>query len=201
MNNKKSKIVKASILVIVGIVFLVAGFAVIVGLNKNEFVPEETKLNIFIEGNNIILEAHNSQGLEKLMYMWEGKEKYYAQPKQSDTANLVVTIPIPSGENILNIEVTDFNGNIITRQQSIKGATQAEIQIDVIDGYFDVTVTDTDKIESLQYEFNGQNFNVNVGQTNEFRFTKKLEYGQNHIKVIATNSQGIESTKEMDYKH
>ena len=201
MYKNKSKIVKTSIFVIIGIVFLLAGFAVIVGINKNEFVPEETKLNIYIEENNIILEAHNSQGLEKLMYMWEGKEKYIAQPEIGNTSNLVVTIPIPSGENTLNIEVTDLNGNQIAKQQKFKGTLEAIIDISVIDGYFEVKVTDTEQIESIQYEFNGQAFNVNLEQTNEFKFTKKLEYGQNYIKVIARNSQGIESTKEMEYKH
>lgn len=200
IKGNKSNLIKVIIFLILGIVFLVGSFAIYKEIQKNTFIPEETKLDIYVEGNNIILEAYNSQGLEKMMYRWEGKERYYAQPNKDNTANLSVTIPILSGENTLYIEVIDLNGNQINKEQKIKGATQAQIDIIARNGYFEVSVNDSKKIESIEYEFNGASYVVEIGDTKEFTFLKKLEYGENHIKVVARNLQGIESTKEMNYE-
>ena len=202
--KKKSKLVRAFILIIIGIALLIASILIIMQLyemKKPIFIPEETKLDLYIYENNIIVEAYNSQGIESLFYKWQGKDSYSAYPDEQDNSKLNVIIPILNGENTLYVEVLDSNGNTTVKEQKIKGVTEAKIDITVQDGYFLVKVVDLEKIKSIEYEFNNMNYSVDIGEVKEFNFMQKLDYGSNHIKITACNSQEIYSTKEMQYEH
>lgn len=202
--KKKSKLVRAIILIFIGIALLIASALIIVQLydmKKPIFIPEETKLDIYIYENDIIVEAYNSQGLKSLFYKWKGKNSYSAYPDENDSSKLNVIIPILNGENTLYVEVLDSNGNITVKEQKIRGVTEAKIDIMVQDGYFVVNVVDIEKLKSIEYEFNNMNYSVDIGDVKEFSFMQKLDYGNNYIKITACNLQEIYSTKEMQYEH
>ena len=135
------------------------------------------------------------------MYKWDEQDSYSLYPNTEDKASLNVNVPILRGEHTLYVEVLDANGNKIVKEQKIKGVTEAEIDIQVENEYFSINVRDEIKIQSINYEFNGKSYTVDIGDTNTFNFMKKMEYGKNHIKVIVQNSQGINSTKEMEYEY
>lgn len=202
-NKKKSKLFKAMILVLVGVVLLIGSYSVYNKIiqNNNIFIPEETKLNLYIHENNVIIEAYNSQGLVELKHKWDEEDSYTVYPSNENNASINVNIPILKGEHILYVEVLDSNGNQLIKNQKIKGVTEAKIYIKVIDGYFEINVTDDEKIESIEYEFNNMNYNVDSGGIQEFVFMQKMDYGKNNIKVMVKNSQGVYTTKEMEYEY
>lgn len=202
--KKRSKLIKAFILMFLGIILLIGSYFIvkrIQGSNGVVFVPEETQLDLYVSQNNLIIEAHNSQGLVQLMYKWDEQESYSLYPSAEDNASLSINVPILNGEHKLYVEVIDANGNKTIKEQKIKGVTDAKINIQTLSGYYVVNVEDEQKIISIEYEFNGTNYSVDVGDTNKFSFMKKMEYGQNYIKVTVQNSQGVYSTKEMKYEY
>ena len=202
-NKKMSKLFKAIILILVGIILLCGSFLIVNKLKDNTviFVPEETKLDLYIYENNVIIEAYNSQRLEYLTYKWDEQDSYTQYPAGVEKSSISVNVGILKGEHVLYVKVLDANGNETIKQQNIKGVTEAKISIEVVDGYFNINVIDEEKIESIEYEFNDISYNVDVGDTKEFSFMKKMNYGKNHIKVIVQNSQGIYSTQEMEYEY
>ena len=202
-NKRMSKLFKAIILVLIGIALLIGSYFIYnkIVQNNNIFIPEETKLNLYIHENNVIIEANNSQGLTELKHKWDEQDSYTVYPSNENNSSINVNILILKGEHILYVEVLDSNGNKTIKKQNIKGVTEAKINIKVIDGYFEVNVTDDEKIESLEYEFNGMNYNVDAGGAKEFAFMQKMDYGKNNIKVMVKNSQGVYATKEMEYEY
>ena len=151
-------------------------------------VTEEKKLKIV---------ATDETALDYITYRWNDDEEETVYASENDDKEIEVEIEILKGENDLTVVAVDGSSNTTTERTSFTGLTKPEIVVTLSEdgSSIDVKATHENGIESVKLNFNGQDFDVDIGNDNptEIQFAQNLEVGENRIIVTVKSIDGTET--------
>ena len=209
-------------IIIFAIIFIGEGSYNLYTAKNKEKIFEKPILNVEKNGSTMNLEVNGGVGINKIEYSWnngivttlnaEGKKYYKAE------------IEIPQGDNILNISTIDIEGNKTVFENVnvvftlAEDTTKPKVSIVNSAGKLTVTATDETEIESLTYQWEGeeevkvetrsednktitQDINVQKG-TKVLKIVAKDKTGNKEElskKVVGSNGPEIKVTAEGDY--
>lgn len=150
-------------------------------------VTDEKKLKIV---------ATDETSLDFITYRWneEDEQQIYAN---EDSKEVTTEIEILKGENDLTVVAVDKNNNITTETKTFTGLTKPEIKAILSDDgkSVEIVATHENGIESVQYNFNDVDYNVDIGTDNpkQIQFPQELQVGNNKITLIVKSVDGTET--------
>lgn len=200
-----------SVVKIFAIVVIIFGLAM-VGLGtfnlidslsgKNKVVDTWPKFDPYQDGNTLNLTVSNDQIIESVTYHWNNGFEKVVQGDQ--TKNLVVTIDVPAGDNILNLKVTDINGKETQYQQSFTGTetedtVEPSIELSILGSKLNIvakTTTET-PLAYITYKWNNdQETRVDVSNDNTMiEAQTTISKGENTITITAVKENGVSATQ------
>lgn len=169
---------------------------------KNKVVAAWPKFEPYQEGNTLYLTVSNDQIIDSVSYYWNNGFEKVVQGDQ--TKNLVVTIDVPTGDNILNLKVKDINGKETPYQNSFKGTVTEDtveptIELSILGSKLNIvakTTTET-PLAYLTYKWNNeQETKVEVSNDNTMIETQTtISKGENTITITAVKENGVSVTQ------
>lgn len=186
---------------------------VIIGDSAYGYVTSKPKLkdNINITTENIGAEAtikvNSEKPIKKLSYKWgQGEETII---EGNGTVQLETVIEIPNGNNILNIAVTDYYGNVTEYQKQYinerNDQTKPTIDITVSGNTLNIIAKDDTEISYLTYKWNDEQetrVDVESNQEDKKQLQAKVEVkkGENTLTITAIDKDGNKITRTENIK-
>lgn len=186
---------------------------VIIGDSAYGYVTSKPKLkdNINITTENIGAEAtikvNSEKPIKKLSYKWgQGEETII---EGNGTVQLETVIEIPNGNNILNIAVTDYYGNVTEYQKQYinerNDQTKPTIDITVLGNTLNIIAKDDTEISYLTYKWNDEQetrVDVEPNQEDKKQLQAKVEVkkGENTLTITAIDKDGNKITRTENIK-
>lgn len=186
---------------------------VIIGDSAYGYVTSKPKLkdNINITTENIGAEAtikvNSEKPIKKLSYKWgQGEETII---EGNGTVQLETVIEIPNGNNILNIAVTDYYGNVTEYQKQYinerNDQTKPTIDITVSGNTLNIIAKDDTEISYLTYKWNDEQetrVDVEPNQEDKKQLQAKVEVkkGENTLTITAIDKDGNKITRTENIK-
>lgn len=144
------------------------------------------------------IKVTDETALDFMTYRWneEEEETVYAEEGSKE---IVQEIEILKGENDLTVVAVDASSNTTTETKAFIGLTKPEIKVTLSqDGSsIDIVATHENGIESVAYNLNNVNYNVDIGEgtpTNIQLPPQKLDVGYNRIIITVKSVDGTETT-------
>lgn len=144
------------------------------------------------------IKVTDETALDFMTYRWneEEEETVYAEEGSKE---IVTDIEILKGENDLTVVAVDASSNTTTETKAFIGLTKPEIKVTLSqDGSsIDIQATHENGIESVAYNLNNVNYNVDIGEgtpTNIQLPPQKLDVGYNRIIITVKSVDGTETT-------
>ena len=197
--SQTKKIIKmyAIILILIGIVMVgKSGFSIAESMRKEAIAPE---VNVTKMGKEIQIKVTATTPMKEISYNWneEGNTLIDAESRIDKTFR----VEIPNGNNILNIIVTDINGDktYFKKQYIYESAdgTKPEINLEVTGKKLKITATDDTKIAYVIYRWNdGEEVKLEKGDDDKtITAETEVQPGENVLTVIAVDAEGNEQEK------
>lgn len=163
---------------------------------QERIILEQPKplIELSVVGNDIKITVTSETELAIITYQWNDKEIKREDMLTYENRNeFEKKLEIPLGQNTLIITAEDINGSKAEMIQEIKGVTRPTTTINAEDGYVHFTVTGSENIVTVEFEFNGQKYLMNTdtfGETKSVHYKVKLERGMNYLTVKGTTKSG-----------
>ena len=201
-----------SILRVFAILLIVFGLTLI-GDSAYGYLASKPKLedNIVVNvekmGAEATIKATGGKPIKEISYKWgQGNETVV----QGDgTVNLETTIEIPNGNNILNIKVVDYYGNVkeFQKQYLNPGVDNSKptIEVSLIGNVLRLTAKDETEIAYITYKWNeNQEIRVDMDQTQvdkkQLQTDVEVIKGQNTLTIVAVDKDGNRATRTENVK-
>ena len=143
--------------------------------------------------------------LSEITYQWNSDtQKKENMVTYEDKTTFEKQLEIPLGENTLKIVATDINGGVTEKSQQIKGITRAKTTTQVEGEYWHFTVTGTENIKTVEFEFNGKKYIMNTntfGETKTVHYKVKMIEGINKLNIKSTTESGGEDTTSWEKEY
>ena len=205
-NSKKSNgpVDIGKILKIFGILILLFGIFLAsngsYALYKNFKEQEEiknSKPTVFVEKNDedtLIITARQQKGIEKIVYSWNDGEEISINANKKTYFEKV--IELPTGENIIKVEVTAVNGQTAEYQQQYIKQEDPNIEISAVENKIKATVTSSEKIAYITYRWDEDD--EIKEEINETSVEKLIEIpqGLHNLTVVAVTVNNKMTTKQ-----
>ena len=171
-----------------------ATYGIISSRPKLEDVPQVTANPI---GTKVTITAVGQQPISQLSYKWGQGEETVVQG--NGTVELEVTADIPNGNNILNITVTDYYGNIYQFQKQYineqNDTSKPTIDISVSGNMLNITAKDETEMSYLTYQWNdSEPTRIDLDSSNadktQIKASVEVLKGQNTLTITAVDSEG-----------
>lgn len=193
-------------MIIFGGAFVAQGsYAMIVAAN-NENAGNELAPSISIQRNDteIIVTIESEKPIYTVAYNWNGRDEKTLDAEAK--TKFQTTIDLPTGENILNIIVTDVNQKVNRYQKKyfVEGTGKPAIEILVTNtNQIKMTAKDTLGLQTMTYTWNnGEPVTIEASQEDNtiIETIVDIPLGQNTLEIVATNYDNIQTTKTIDIK-
>lgn len=196
-----------SIIRVFAILIMLFGI-ILIGNSAYGYVTSKPKLkdNINITTENIGVEAtikvNSEKPIKKLTYRWGQGEETIVEG--NGTVKLETVLEIPNGNNILNIEVTDYYGNVTEYQKQYinerNDKTKPTIDITVTGNTLNIIAKDDTEISYLTYKWNDEQetrVDAQANQEDKTQLQAKVEVkkGENSLTIIAVDKDGNKITR------
>lgn len=152
------------------------------------------KIELIVSGNNIKVVATDETELAYMTYKWNQELETTVNTSEEE-AKIELEIEIPKGENELIVTAIDTSNNMSTKTQKVKGVTKPKINVTQDGEYLVIEAIDEEKMEKVEYVFNGQTYLLNfTDETGKIvKYKQKLDIGENRIYITAYNAAGATS--------
>lgn len=163
------------------------------------------EISLSVVGSYIKISIVSEIELSEIKYRWnEEKEKKENMATYEEKNSFEKQLEIPIGRSNLTIIAKDINGGLTEKIQQIKGVSKANATISIVDEYLHFTVVGKEKIEKVEFVFNGKKYIMNkntFGETKTVHYKVKLIEGVNTLEITSTTeSGGIDTaTFEQEY--
>lgn len=203
--NKKSNRSKASIetvarvfsvlLILLGI--MIIGQSVMALSNERKNERDTPIVSVEKMGKEVTIAVKTEYPVKGLEYCWNDGEK--TKLEGSETNQIVQTIEVPNGNNILNIVVTDCYGHktYYNRQYIYESSDTLKpvIEIAITGIKLRIKVTDETKLSYVEYKWNNEEATrINIDQ-NQVEQEIEVKQGQNELTVIAVDWEENKTTR------
>ena len=164
--------------------------------SSNKFTLLETvTIDFQMEVNNVKVLLDSEKTISYITYRWDEEEeiKIDINSKQSEQ-----NILVPKGEHVLTIIAVDENNKTTTKEKTIKGVVEPQIETYVDEtGKFIITLKDEIGLEKVELIANEtDNLEKELEGKKEVKFGYPLKDGENTIKIKLTNVDGVNVEKE-----
>jgi len=195
-------------ILIFGMTFIGQGsYAIYKNMNSNENIVSGSKgqlptIDIRKDGNDVIISASHTKEISKLLYNWNNTQDI--EIEGNGTNYIEERIELPVGNNILNIRVTDIEGNENSYQKEyITDATKPQISIQPIDGTNKIRIISKDNIalSYITYRWNEEEeTKIEAKETSKAQIEIEIDIprGYNKLIVVSVNTNNISETKEQE---
>ena len=151
-----------------------------------DFQKDENNIKVLLDSQKII---------SYITYRWDEEEeiKIEIDSKQSEQDILV-----PAGEHKLTVIAVDEDNKTTTKEKTIKGVVRPQIETYVDEtGKFIITLKDEIGLEKVELVANETDtLEKELDGEKEIKFGYQLKDGENIIKIILTNVDGVNVEKE-----
>lgn len=197
--SQTKKIVKVYAIILILIEIIIIGkssFSIAENMKKVATAPE---VNVVKMGKEIQINIKSETPMKEISYDWnsEGNTIINTESRTEKTFK----VEIPNGNNILNIIVTDENGDktYFKKQYIYESAdgNKPDINIEVNGKNLKITATDDTKIAYLVYKWNaGEETKVDKGDDDKtINAETVVQPGENVLTVIAVDAEGNQQEK------
>ena len=153
-------------------------------------------------GAEAIIRIVTQKPLKQMTYRWGDGEETVVEG--NGTVELEVTIDIPTGNNILNIKVTDYYGNETEYQKQYINQrtdnTKPTIEISSVGSKLNIRATDNTEMSYIAYKWNEEeetrvDIDENAQDKKILETRIEVKKGQNTLTIIAVDKDGNRETR------
>lgn len=153
-------------------------------------------------GAEAIIRIVTQKPLKQMTYRWGDGEETVVEG--NGTVELEVTIDIPTGNNILNIKVTDYYGNETEYQKQYINQrtdnTKPTIEISSVGSKLNIRATDNTEMSYIAYKWNEEeetrvDIDENAQDKKTLETRIEVKKGQNTLTIIAVDKDGNRETR------
>lgn len=214
MNNQKKKgapLDKKVILRIVAILCIVLGISLIILASYRILTQKENNnqteplVEVMQEGENLKVKITHDKVIDKVTYRWNEEEEVILQGKGRE--QLEEIIPMPVGNNILELKVTDINKRTVSYSQMYERAEgdviNPEIELQVESSKVKIVAKDETELDYMIYYWNDEDeTTVQAREDSLKQIEEKIDIlkGENKLTIIAVDKAGNEAIKEQIFK-
>ena len=154
------------------------------------------RIELSLDGKILKISATDETALDFLTYRWneDDEETVYADEGSKE---ITTEIEILKGKNDLTVVAVDSSSNTTTETKNFTGLTKPEITVTLSEdgSKIEIRATHESGIESVAYNFNNMDYNVDIGSDNpmQIQFEQNLEVGYNRIILTVKSIDGTES--------
>lgn len=205
--NSNNKIAVASAVRLFAILIMIFGI-ILIGDSVYGIIsstPKETdnpQVSTESIGSEAIIRIVTQRPIKQMTYRWGDGEETVVEG--NGTVELEVTISIPTGNNILNIKVTDYYGNETEYQKQYINErtdnTKPTIEISNVGSRLNVTATDDTEMSYIAYRWNEEeetrvDIDENAQDKKILETRIEVMKGQNTLTIIAVDKDGNRETR------
>lgn len=167
-------------------------------------IETRPEVNIEKEEENIRVEISHTKPILEIAYRWNEEEDIVINAENKTQMSELIELPI--GRNTFYLKVTDVNGyeTEFEKEYVLDGDGKPVINLTVTgDNKIKIIAKDEQALKDMVFTWNnGQETKVeaNLDNLKEIEREVEIPLGQNTLKVTATNSQDIVTTKELEVK-
>ena len=177
--------------------------------SKDNAKPSNTdaKISTLVEGATLKISVSHDKNLKKLVYNWNTDAEKTMSITTGKTFETVINIP--AGDNTLNIQVTDEDGQKHVYSKPI----YSEEGVDIVDPTNELNVTDDKKLEIkvkdetaidfFTYRWNDEDeIKVEAEDDEKLQMLRKIDIkeGKNSITVVAVDKANNTESKMESYE-
>ena len=205
--NSNNKIAVASAVRLFAILILIFGiiligdsvYGIVSSVPKEKDNPSVSTESI---GAEAIIRIVTQKPLKQMTYRWGDGEETVVEG--NGTVELEVTIDIPTGNNILNIKVTDYYGNETENQKQYINQrtdnTKPTIEISSVGSKLNIRATDNTEMSYIAYKWNEEeetrvDIDENAQDKKTLETRIEVKKGQNTLTIIAVDKDGNRETR------
>lgn len=175
--------------------------------NNNNNVVVATKPNIDVQktDNELIVKFSHDKAISEITYSWNEEEETLIDT--DNELNYSISLDIPRGTNTVHITALDINGELSTFDEEYTIEIQTKkpvISLSVTnENKIKVQVEDANELKEVTYIWNNGDATViqpDGTNKNVVEVEIDIPYGQNTLKVTATDVENESATKELDVK-
>lgn len=193
------------IITIFGIILISKGIYGIVNNSKNSIVGAEPIVTVKEVGEKLQISIVHDKAIDKIVYSWNNSEENILQARGQ--SQLIETIDLPIGNNILNLKIIDTNKKIVTYSKEYyredKDITSPEIELVVEGSKVKIVAKDETELSYITYHWNDEeDTKVEAREDSKKQIEEKISIlkGENKLTIVAVDSSGNKASKEQIYK-
>lgn len=208
---KKVIIFFAIAIIIFGIVLLGQGSYVMFFKNNDnvdvigsDYNKQKPQVNITKKDDNVVISVNHSKQITEIAYKWNNEQEN--KISTNNEMSITKTIDLPTGTNKLYVKIVDIDNEITEYEKEfvLDGNGKPTIALSVTsDDKIKITAKDEQALKYIIYTWNnGQETKIDANMENLKQIEREVEIplGQNTLKVTATNTNDIITTKELEVK-
>lgn len=204
LETKTTVLVFAIVLIIFGIAMAGMGiFGLVQSLSGNNVPTDEwPKFDAQQDGNTLYLTVSDVQIIDKVVYYWNNG--FETEVPGEQTKHLMVTLEVPSGDNILNLKSIDINGKETVYQKSFTGTetgdtTKPVIELSIIGSKLNIVAKTTTQtgMAYVTYQWNSEQETRVDATTDKTMIETQIAIpkGKNTITITAVKENGVSQTE------
>lgn len=143
--------------------------------------------------NTLSVKVTHIRGIKNITYKWNDGETTEINGNNQKTTQ--GTIPLIGGENVLEINITEENGQTVTYRNTYVISNIPEINLEAVSNGIKVIITSEEEIEYMTYQWdNREEEKVEIGKE-KYEGTITAPKGQHTLKITAVDVNGNKGTK------
>ena len=165
----------------------------------NEVVAANSKPLVDIsrndENNTIEINVKHIRGITKIAYRWNDEEETVIDGK--NRKNIIETIDLIGGENVLTVVITEENGQTVTYEKKYKVGNIPVIKLEAVSNGVQITATSEEaKISYISYNWDdGEEQKITVDEK-EYSGVINAPKGLHTLKIEVVDSNDMKAKKE-----
>lgn len=156
----------------------------------------QTTINFEVDGNSIKVIAEGQNELSYMTYRWDEEEE--TRVEINDT-KIEHNVDIPVGLHTLTVIVVDKDNKTTTEEQEVKGVTKPKLEV-TTDGVANFIIKASDELGLEKVEFiinENEKYRIKLEGRKEFEYAYPLHDGENRLKVVIYNENGVTETRKV----
>lgn len=195
----------AIIIIILGIILVAKGTYGVVTSSNSTKIGAEPVVSIKEVDGKLQISVIHDKAIDKIIYSWNSVNEHTLLGKGQ--SNIIETIDLPTGTNILNLKIIDNNKKeyIYTKEyyKSEEDTISPEIEFVVEGSKVKIIVKDDTELSYIMYRWNDEdNTVVEPREDSKKQIEEKISIlkGENTLTILAVDAAGNETTKEQKFK-
>ena len=146
------------------------------------------------DNNTVELTIKHIRGIKNVSYYWNSEEPVTINGNNSTEISEI--IELIGGKNILNVKITEENGQTVSYSKEFTVENIPEILLEAVANGIKVTITSEKKIDFITYSWDNEDEQIIEVGENEYEGTITAPSGQHLLIIEAVDIDGSVAKKE-----